>query len=69
LRRWVLQQAAWTAIRCDESIKKRWLKISRGSGKKAAAVAIARQLLVCLWQMVRHGADYKPRTEPTKAAA
>ena len=52
--RWVLQQAAWMAIRCDESIKRRWLKIARGSGKKAAAVAIARQLLVALWQMVRH---------------
>ena len=67
--RWVLQQAAWTAIRCDESIKKRWLKISRGSGKKAAAVAIARQLLVSLWQMVRHNKPYTPRGEPTKLAA
>lgn len=59
--RWVLQQAAWVAIRCDERIKKRWLKIARGSGKKAAAVAIARQLLVALWQMVRHNAPYQPR--------
>jgi transposase len=59
--RWVLQQAAWVAIRCDEQIKKRWLKIARGSGKKAAAVAIARQLLVALWQMVRHNAPYQPR--------
>jgi transposase len=67
--RWVLQQAAWTAIRCDESIKKRWLKISRGSGKKAAAVAIARQLLVSLWQMVRRNADYRPRTDAAKTAA
>jgi len=67
--RWVLQQAAWTAIRCDDSIKRRWLKISRGSGKKAAAVAIARQLLVVLWQMARHQAPYRPRVEPPKAAA
>jgi transposase len=58
--RWVLQQAAWVAIRCDERIKKRWLKIARGSGKKAAAVAIARQLLVALWQMVRRNAPYQP---------
>jgi transposase len=67
--RWVLQQAAWTAIRCDEAVKKRWLKISRGSGKKAAAVGIARQLLVTLWQMVRHDTDYQPRTEPPQVAA
>ena len=66
--RWVLQQAAWTAIRCDESIKRRWLKISRGSGKKAAAVAIARQLLVALWQMVRQQAPYRTR-EPNPQAA
>ncbi len=66
--RWVLQQAAWTAIRTDERIKKRWLKIARGSGKKAAAVAIARQLLVALWQMVRHNAPYQPRIEKTAAA-
>ena len=66
--RWVLQQAAWTAIRTDERIKKRWLKIARGSGKKAAAVAIARQLLVVLWQMVRHNAPYQPRVEKTAAA-
>lgn len=64
--RWVLQQAAWTAIRCDESIKRRWLKISRGSGKKAAAVAVARQILVVLWQMVRQQAPYRPQQPATK---
>jgi transposase len=65
--RWVLQQAAWTAIRVDAQIKQRWLKIARGSGKKAAAVAIARQLLVILWQMVRHNAPYQPRQDKTAA--
>ncbi len=64
--RWVLQQAAWTAIRCDAAIKRRWLKISRGAGKKAAAVAIARQLLVALWQMARQQAPYRPhQPQPT----
>jgi transposase len=66
--RWVLQQAAWVAIRCDSRIKQRWLKIVRGSGKKAAAVAIARQLLVTLWQMVRHNAPYQPRIAQPKVA-
>jgi len=65
--RWVLQQAAWTAIRCDERIKRRWLKIARGSGKKAAAVAIARQLLVILWQMVCRNAPYE--SEKAQAVA
>lgn len=67
--RWALQQAAWTAIRCDERLKRRWLKISRGSGKKAAAVAIARQLLVALWQMARRNEAYRMPVEPTPQAA
>ena len=67
--RWVLQQAAWTAIRCNERIKRRWLKISRGSGKKAAAVAIARQLLVALWQMVRRKHLTGRAAEPVQEAA
>lgn len=66
--RWVLQQAAWTAIRCDDQIQWRWLKIARGSGKKSAAVAIARQLLVVLWQMVRHNKSYQPRGHQPQAA-
>ena len=67
--RWVLQQAAWVAIRCDDSIKRRWLKIARASGKKAAAVAIARQLLVTLWQMARRNAAYRPRIARPQEAA
>jgi transposase len=57
--RWVLQQAAWTAIRCDDKIKKQWLKISRSAGKKAAAVAIARKLLVLMRHLVVHSVPYK----------
>lgn len=67
--RWVLQQAAWTAIRCNEHIKRRWLTISRKRNKKSAAVAIARQLLVALWQMVRRNEAYQAPTEPTAALA
>jgi len=67
--RWALQQAAWTAIRCDSEIKRRWLKISRSSGKKAAAVAIARQLLVAMWQMARRQSRYQPRREAEQQAA
>jgi transposase len=50
--RWVLQQAAWTAIRCEPRIKKMWLKMSRSAGKKAAAVGIARKLLSWMWTAV-----------------
>ncbi len=67
--RWVLQQAAWTGIRCDDASKHRWLKISRSSGKKAAAVAIARQLLVSMLQMVHHNTPYRSRSEATQEVA
>lgn len=61
--RWVLQQAAWTAIRCVDSIKEQWLKISRSAGKKAAAVAIARKLLVLMHHLVIHNQTYQPGVE------
>jgi len=64
--RWALQQAAWTAIRCDPDIKKTWLKISKTAGKKAAAVAIARKILVLMWTLVRKDELYKAR-EPVAA--
>ena len=67
--RWVLQQAAWTAIRCDEPIKSQWLKISRTAGKKAAAVAIARKLLVSLWHMVCKNQPYQPRAAKGRQVA
>jgi transposase len=75
--RWVMQQAAWTAIRCDKRIKEQWLKMSRGGGnKKAAAVGIARKLLVILWHMVTTNSEYrladaeeKPAEAPGKSSA
>ncbi len=69
--RWVLVQAAWTAIRCDRGIKLQWQKICRGSGKKAAAVAIARKLLVRLWMMAGTNTKYRcvapEKLQPTRA--
>ena len=39
--RWILQQAAWTAIRYDQHVRGVFLRIAKRSGRKAAAVAIA----------------------------
>jgi transposase len=57
--RWILQQAAWTAIRTDDGVKRLFLRIAKRSGRKAAAVAIARKLLVWMWAAVVHGEPYK----------
>jgi transposase len=57
--RWILQQAAWTAIRVEPSLKRMWLKISRSAGKKAAAVAVARKMLTWMWYAVCEGKPYR----------
>ena len=57
--RWILQQAAWTAIRVEPSLKRMWLKISRSAGKKAAAVAVARKMLTWMWHAVCEGKPYR----------
>ena len=59
--RWILQQAAWTAIRTDDSVRRIFLRIAKRSGRKAAAVAIARKLLTGMWSAVRKGEPYRTR--------
>lgn len=63
--RWVMQQAAWTAIRVEANLRRMWLKISRSAGKKAAAVALARKMLTWMWRAVCEGKPYQRRVEPT----
>jgi transposase len=52
--RWILQQDAWVAIRCDPHVRRIWLRISRRAGNKKAAVAIARKLLIYARAVLRH---------------
>lgn len=59
--RWILQQAAWTAIRCDEHVRRLFLRIAKRAGRKAAAVAIARKLLTWMWSAVTKGEPYRTR--------
>jgi transposase len=67
--RWILQQAAWTAIRTDENVKFLFARIARRAGRKAAAVAIARKLLTWMWGAVWNEQDYRsPGTRPLAEA-
>jgi transposase len=59
--RWILQQAAWTAIRTDDGVRRIFLRIAKRSGRKAAAVAIARKLLTWMWSAVCKGEPYRTR--------
>ena len=56
--RWILQQAAWTAIRGDDRVKRIFNRIARRSGRKAAATAIARKLLTWMYSAVIHNQTY-----------
>lgn len=57
--RWALVQAAWTAVRCDESVKKLWIKLRSRSDGKRAIIAIARRLLLWMRAALRDGSDYR----------
>ena len=59
--RWILQQAAWTAIRSDEYVRSIFLRIAKRSGRKPAAVAIARKLLTWMHRAVCKGEPYRTR--------
>lgn len=70
LRR-ALNQAAWSAVRCNPQLRAVFLRISGGgkSRKKQAIVAVMRKLLVLAWAMLRDGKVYQPRPMPTETAA
>jgi transposase len=59
--RWILQQAAWTAIRTDDAIRRVFLRVAKRSGRKAAAVAVARKMLTWMHRAVIKGERYRTR--------
>ena len=59
--RWILQQAAWTAIRTDDAVRRVFLRVAKRSGRKAAAVAVARKMLTWMHSAVTKGEPYRTR--------
>jgi transposase len=59
LLRWVLQQAAWVAIRTSEEARRIFNRISRKAGAKKAATAIARKILCYAWSVCRKGRSFE----------
>jgi transposase len=56
--RWVLQQAAWVAIRTDPNARRIHARIARRAGNKKAATALARKLLSYAWSVCRRGQPF-----------
>lgn len=63
--RWILQQAAWVAIREDSDVQRIFAKISRRAGRKKAATAIARKILCWLWAMERNKENFREERKET----
>jgi len=64
--RWVLQQAAWVAVRTDPNARKIFTRIAKRAGSKKAATALARKLLSYAWSVCRRG---QPFVWPQNGAA
>lgn len=56
--RWVLQQAAWVAIRTDPNVRAIFARIGKRAGPKKAATAIGRKLLAYAWSVSRRGTPF-----------
>jgi transposase len=60
--RWLLVQAAWTALRCaPKHPMSVWaLQVAERRGKRIAVVALARKLAGILFALWRDGTTYNP---------
>lgn len=67
--RWVLQQAAWVAIRTDPEVRRIFARISRKAGAKKAATAIGRKLLSYAWSVARRGVPFHWPNQPAPVPA
>lgn len=66
--RWVLQQAAWVAYRCDPQARRIICRIARRAGQKKAVTAYARKLLTYA-RSVLHRNEPFVRPQSGKSAA
>jgi len=64
--RWVLQEAAWCAIRKNDHVRSIFNRIARRAGKKKAACAIARKILVWLWGMEISKTEFRYHNRPAE---
>lgn len=62
--RWVLQQAAWVAIRSSPRARSIYARISKRAGAKKAATALARKLLSYCWSVCRKNTPFHWPGEP-----
>ncbi len=71
LLRRMLNQAAWSAVRCDPRMRDTFMRICGGKRgrKKQAIVAVMRKLLVVCWAVMRDERAYERRSGSSGVAA
>ncbi len=57
--RWMLVQAAWSAIKGSPNLRFRFASIAKRRGQKVAIVAIARKLAIIAFKVLREKTEYK----------
>jgi len=57
--RWMLVQAAWSAIKASPNLRSRFASIGRRRGQKVAIVAIARKLATIAFRILREKTEYQ----------
>jgi transposase len=56
--RWMLVQAAWSAIKVSPNLRLCFMNISRRRGKKVAIIAVARKLATIAYRVLRDKSEY-----------
>jgi len=60
--RWILIQAVPKTVRGSARLRSLYQRVARRRGTQKAKVAVARELLVIIWHMLRSGQPYQERT-------
>jgi transposase len=69
LIKWVLVEAAHTAVRRDSYFAQVFHRIERSKCKQKAYVAVARKMACIIWQMLSEGRPYQHRTKETQVGS
>jgi transposase len=63
LLKWTLVEAAHTAVRRDSYFARIFQRVAKRRGTGRAYVAVARKMACIIWQMLKEGRDYIPKTK------
>jgi transposase len=63
--RWIVQECLWVHLRYDTYITRFFFRVAAKKGKKIAAVAAAKKLLVAIYWMLIRREKFRARGEGT----